>query len=260
MRPIDDIVRDAAIRVGLYVSRTTPETEVLSVLAQLWPTYDPSHLTRYGGNSDGGYLMPDDLTGVVACVSPGVADAVSFEVDLAEVGIESLMVDGSIDRLPHPVPGATFLPRYVGARTEADVVALSDLFAASPEGDLILQLDIEGAEYQVLAATPSAVLERARIIVVELHDLYNVFEPTTGPLMLDVLRRLLRTHGVAHVHANNMDGFLTVAGRVVPRALEVTFVRHDHMITSATQVTLPHPLDRPCCPDRPDIVPVLHPT
>lgn len=257
LRPIDDIVRDAATRAGFHLSRSATRSEVLELLAQLWPTYDPTRLARYGDDGDGGYLMPDDLTGIVGCISPGVADSVSFELHLADLGIESLMVDASIEQLPRTVPGAAFSRKFVGARTEGDLVTLTDLVATIPDGDLILQLDIEGDEYLALAATSSQVLERARIIVIELHHLYNLFEPVQSALMHDALRRVLSTHGVAHLHANNMDGFLRVGGVTIPRAMEVTFVRRDAMLSSGARVQLPHPLDHPCVPDRPDVVPAF---
>lgn len=257
MRALDDILRDRLVQLGVYMSRTTPRHSVLDVLAQLWPSYDPSRLARYGSDGDGGYLLPDDLGGITGCVSPGVADNVDFELALAEIGIPSQMVDASIEALPRPVPGSTFSRRFVASRSEGDFVSLTDLFAAAPEGDLVLQLDVEGDEYRVLAATPMDVLRRARVIVVELHDLFSLFEPTAGPFMLDVLTRLLRAFGVAHVHANNMDGVLRVAGRRLPRAMEVTFVRLDAMIPTDEIVRLPHPLDRPCRPGRPEIVPIL---
>lgn len=259
MRAIDDVVRDLALRGGIHVSRVTPPDAVLEVVARLWPTYDPARLARYGADGDGGYLLPDDLHGIAAVVSPGVADNVSFELDLAQLGIPSWLVDASIDALPRPVPGATFLRRFVGSRTEGDLVSLQDLVAAVPAGDLVVQLDVEGDEYRVLDATPTDVLRRARILVVEFHDLFGLFEPTVGPFMLRVLTRLLDSFGVAHVHANNMDGVLKVARRVIPRALEVTFVRHDAMLRAGGPVRLPHPLDRPCRPDRPDVVPVFLP-
>lgn len=259
MRAFDDVLRDAALRFGIYVTRARQPPPVLDLLERLWPTYDPSRLARYGDDGDGGYLLPDNLAGVTGCASPGVADSVSFEVAMARVGIPSWLVDASIDELPQQVAGATFIDRFVGSRTEDQLLTLSDLIETMPEGDLVVQLDIEGDEYATLAATPIDVLTRARILVVELHHLYNLFEPVSGPPMAAAIARLLDHFGVAHLHANNMDGELRIAGRVVPRALEVTFVRNDAMIAAQGPVTLPHPLDSPCVPGRPDIVPVFHP-
>ena len=42
-----------------------------------------TNLIRLGNDGDGGYLVPDDLNGIEACFSPGVAGNVNFEKALA---------------------------------------------------------------------------------------------------------------------------------------------------------------------------------
>ena len=44
----------------------------------------------------------------------------------------------------------------------------------SPQRDLLLQMDIEEAEYRNLASTDSATLNRFRIIIIELHGLGSI--------------------------------------------------------------------------------------
>ena len=46
------------------------------------PKASPFGLIRIGGNSDGAYLVPDDLQGISCCFSPGVSDRKSFEDEL----------------------------------------------------------------------------------------------------------------------------------------------------------------------------------
>ena len=41
------------------------------------------NLLRIGGDSDGGYLLPDDLENISSCFSPGVSDIFDFEFTLA---------------------------------------------------------------------------------------------------------------------------------------------------------------------------------
>ena len=59
-----------------------------------------TNLIRLGNNGDGGYLVPDDLNGIEACFSPGVADNVNFEKALAKKKISSYLLDKSIKKLP----------------------------------------------------------------------------------------------------------------------------------------------------------------
>ena len=51
----------------------------LDVVEFLQPKPCPVPLVRIGGNRDGAYLVPDDLTGVSACFSPGVSNRKDFE-------------------------------------------------------------------------------------------------------------------------------------------------------------------------------------
>lgn len=55
-------------------------------------------LIRVGGSGDGAYLLPDLLTGVEACFSPGVSTQTAFETELAErFGIPSYLCDASVE-------------------------------------------------------------------------------------------------------------------------------------------------------------------
>jgi hypothetical protein len=76
-------------RWGILLGHAVPPSEVIRLARLLKPIPFPSGLIRLGGPSDGGYLVPDDLDGVVSCFSPGVGEAASFELALAGIGINS---------------------------------------------------------------------------------------------------------------------------------------------------------------------------
>ncbi|MCU0317661.1 MAG: hypothetical protein MUC92_13840 [Fimbriimonadaceae bacterium] len=50
----------------------TSKEDILSLIAKLRPIRGQHELIRLGPDEDGGYLVPDDLEGIVACFSPGV--------------------------------------------------------------------------------------------------------------------------------------------------------------------------------------------
>ena len=61
-------------------------------------------------------------------------------------------------------------------------------------GDLLLQMDIEGYEYETLLAMPDSLLRRFRIIVVEFHSLdWMVFKSPFD--WVDVVFRKLLSKG-----------------------------------------------------------------
>jgi hypothetical protein len=146
----------------------------------LKPIPCPYPLIRIGGCSDGAYLVPDDLAGVKACFSPGVCNAKDFEDDLAVgFGIRSHMCDLSSDIQAFKteiIEGMqTFEKKWLDLPGVDSSITLDQWVnkyePASQSGDLILQMDIEGAEYRNLLVASNSCLARFRIIVLEIHGL-----------------------------------------------------------------------------------------
>jgi hypothetical protein len=81
-----------------------------------------------------------------------------------------------------------------------------------PDGDLILQMDIEGAEWPVLLNVSDEVLRRFRIIVIELHSLERLIDEVGFKLMFAALDRLLRQFHVVHIQPNNVTWPLHARG------------------------------------------------
>jgi hypothetical protein len=73
-------------------------------------------LIRIGADEDGGYLIPDDLTGISACYSPGVDQIASFETALLEHGIPSHLADLSVEGPPPGTAAASFIKKFIGAK------------------------------------------------------------------------------------------------------------------------------------------------
>ena len=64
---------------GLKVEKYVNYNKVRDFLELLRPVTTEFELMRVGSEEDGGYLIPDDLQGVVALFSPGVAKSATFE-------------------------------------------------------------------------------------------------------------------------------------------------------------------------------------
>ena len=139
------------------------------------PVASPSALVRVGGDSDGGYLVPDDFSGIEYCFSPGVDDVATFEESLARRGIRSFLADFSVDSPPASLQGCDFLKKFLGVVDTQETIRLQSWIEQKlPQeycGDLILQMHIEGSEYPVILDTPAQLLAQFRIIVLELHNL-----------------------------------------------------------------------------------------
>ena len=193
--------------------------------------------------------MPDDLEGVEYCFSPGVARRADFEEQLAhDFAIKTFMADASVSAPPLANPLFSFDQKFLGSRSEGDFITLSDWVDAKvsdPENtDLILQMDIEGAEFGVLIETPLSVLERFRMMVIEVHQMDAIFDPYALRHLQGVFDKIHKSFSIAHLHANNCCG-IAQHGVGVPRVFEITYIRKDRVQDIATTgpIALPHPLD-----------------
>lgn len=217
-------------------------------------------LVRIGGEGDGGYLLPDDFEGIRHCFSPGVDVTARFEEEIAQrYGIRSFMADASVERAPLENPLFDFDRRFLGARSDETFITLGDWadekLGDTGDDDLLLQMDIEGAEFDVLIESDSALLRRFRMMVIEFHGMERVFERHGLPLVRAMFAKLHRDFAIVHMHANNCCGIATCRDAAIPRVLEISYLRRDRVPEGAATgaLALPHPLDRANVPGKPDI-------
>lgn len=243
-----------AFKQGLSVSRTSTNDEILGLIDLLKPRYADKELIRIGGANDGGYLLPDDLEGIRYCFSPGVGDSVSFEQDLAGRGIESFLADYSVESPPVKDERLYFCRKFVGACTDETHVTLDEWVGTNiptNTGDLLLQMDIEGAEYVTLLAASEKVLSRFRIMVIEFHHLGFLFDRHFLKFASETLKKVASQFVVAHVHPNNCCGLVKRGEVEMPRVMEFTFIRKDRALNQGIKRTFPHALDQDNVPKNP---------
>jgi hypothetical protein len=222
------------------------------------PKPSPFKLLRIGGNTDGAYLLPDDLQGIKACFSPGASNRKDFEDQLTDdYDIACHMCDKTSDSNDFATPfrqgKQTFKKLWLDINDADDSITLekwvSEL-APDQNDDLILQMDIEGAEYRNILATPDRILRRFRIMVIELHNLgvakdEAAFQKALGP----TLQRLDKHFICVHAHPNNCCGEFTLPGSNIniPNVHELTFLRRDRFVggnrSGWSKPSMPHPLD-----------------
>jgi len=165
------------------------------------------------------------------------------------------LADGSVARPPFEHDRITFQSTFLGVGSGGNTMTLDDWVAVSApgSGDLLLQMDIEGAEWPVLLNVSRATLRRFRIIVVELHDLTKVLDRDVLPVLRAMLHRLLDDFHVVHLHPNNSGGLIRLGAVAVPRTLEMTLLRRDRAPVAGYTEHFPHPLDCPNAEDIPDV-------
>jgi len=238
-------------RLGLGIFRHTPKERVKQVLDLFVPVDVGVELTRIGPVGDGGYLLPYDFQSLNTLYSPGVADTADFDYELAEMGMSCFLLDYSVDEPPVSHPNFNFSKRFLGPTSHGNYVSLTDWVGENEDNqsDLFLQMDIEGAEWGVLTATPNEIFSRFRIMVVEFHDLASrIANPRTCETLEILLERMSEIFDIVHLHPNNCELELYIRGIPIPPVIEVTFLRKDRAVRKPSRATIPHSLDSRNCP------------
>lgn len=217
------------------------------LLRRLRPLDSGLELIRLGPDGDGGYLVPNDLEGIDYGFSPGVSEESGFEAALADRGMRVFLADHSVDGPAVGHAGFVFDKRFIGGLSDDVYLTLEDWKCShigDYGGDLLLQMDIEGAELEALLAAPRTLLTQFRIMIVEFHALDELWNAPFFNVASRVFAKLLQTHGVVHIHPNNCCGAVTGGGLEIPRIAEFTLLRNDRFRQRKPATRFPHPLDR----------------
>lgn len=233
---------------------TSKEIKEFFETIRLTPT--KHDLCRIGSNGDGGYLLANDLDGISACYSPGVSDEIDFDIELAQRGIAVHLADASVEPPEKMLPNMTFIKKFLGAKTEGKFITMEDWIAETNPGseDLLLEMDIEGAEYAVLGETKESTLNRFRQIVIELHNFDKIFQRSNFEEIKSLLTRLQKNFVIIHLHHNNSLPIISSPVGPLSTVFEVTLLRRDRYVKNAQNPILPHKLDEPNVAKHPDEV------
>lgn len=244
-------LRPNLLSLAIRLGHTTDHARLKEFFSLIRPVETTHPLIRLGGNGDGGYLVPDDLDGVEICFSPGVSDVANFELEMANRGIKCFMADHSVDGPPIWNEFFDFEKKFLGPTNEGIFITLDDWVSrkASGKSDMILQMDIEGAEYGVIVDTSPSTLKKFRILVIEFHGMDGLLLGGPGYEIINLtFKKLLKFFDIVHIHPNNCYRPIRNSGFSVPPIIEFTFLRKDRISTKRYADHFPHPMDRPSIP------------
>ena len=243
--------------VSIRLSRVIHRSEFKRVLAWLSPCSNGHALIRVGATQDGGYLVPDDLEEIVACFSPGTDQVVEFEKYFFTRGVRCYLADASVPENPFNSPLVDFRKKYISGFSCGDFLSLEDwIVDSSPSlpGDMVLQIDIEGWEYQALSTCPLSLLQKFRIIIIEFHDFHRAVDRYFfRDLIAPIIAKLSSAFDPVHIHPNNASPEFELHGYRCPQAFELTLHRKDrrHVDPPVPSIMeLPHMLDQDNLPNK----------
>ena len=235
----------------LHIAESASKDQISEIVRLFKPQHTGLDLVRIGGDGDGGYLVPDDFKGIKYCFSPGVSTIANFEDQLAQdYGIKSFLADASVDKPPLDNEFFDFQKKFLGTQDDDSHIKLSSWMdkklPKSFNDDLLLQMDIEGAEFDVLIESSIETLRKFRIMVIEFHSMHMIFGACSSQLLKPLMEKLSSDFVVAHIHPNNCCGIASFKGIEVPPVFEVTFLRKDRLKKTGRrkEISLPHPLDQ----------------
>jgi hypothetical protein len=257
---VKSIIRQAAFKKHVWIEQLNSKSELVVFLSQFRKHYISCDLIRIGGDGDGGYLLPNVLDDVSCCFSPGVDYTANFEKELSEkFNIKSFMADASVKQAPLSDNNFEFIPKFLGSDPRDEFITLSDWLIqskVSQDENMLLQMDIEGGEYDVLVYEDSTTLASFSVMIIEFHGLQKLFERDFLKMVSAVFEKIYQNFSICHVHPNNCCGIASLDGIDIPRVMEVSFIRNDLIdkFSNKKPLSLPHHLDSKNVAKNEDIV------
>ena len=207
-------------------------------------------LIRVGGPTDGGYVMAAPLAASGA-ISIGVGSDVSWDQDIGARGIPVAMFDHTIRKPPALVPNGTFYRLGIGSAHGPKTQPLDQLLMVAGfngRDDLLLKMDVEGAEWAALTQPGLADVQPFTQIVLELHGIAGLKDERLAAPILAAIEHLTKSHVPVHVHANNYDELVRFGNWWFPNAIELSLVRRDLLADAQPAASMRTDLDAPCDP------------
>lgn len=180
---------------------------------------------RLGSANDGGYILADDIAPTDYVVSFGVDVNVDFEKSLTDAGCHADMYDYSVSGPPIELPNSKFFKEKIGI--DGGTTSLSSCLDKAGNKDIILKIDIEGAEWDVLSTANPKDLSKCRQILVEYHWTNQLQDLSFYTKAVKALKTIRKTHFPVWVHANNNVPLMVLGNSPVPMVFEALYLNKD---------------------------------
>ena len=181
---------------------------------------------RIGNKADGGYILLNDFNNIKIAYSFGIYTEISFEKELADKNIDIFMYDHTINKLPFE--NSKFHWKKIGLcgkkNSEQNMKTLYEFIKEnghSEEDNMLLKIDIESYEWEVFQYLPLNIFKQFKYIIGEFH--FN----DTEIEYYKILKRILITHRIFHVHCNNCGEMINLKGFKLCNALEISFIQKE---------------------------------
>lgn len=217
-------------------------------------------LVRIGcSDGSGGYVMLDDVKEKDIFYSFGISADVTWDAYPAEKWNKPVyMYDHTISALPYEHSNFKWKKIGIcgnnGAGGQNNLKSLSEILRDNGhenETDMILKMDVEGAEWDVFSSFPTDDLDRFDQITLEMHGFLDL---NNRDKILTSLQNLKMHHQVVHLHGNCFGISIPMTGYNMPDIMEVTYVRKEGREFGKSNRFFPTSLDVRNDPNYPEII------
>ena len=207
-------------------------------------------LVRVGTHlTDGSYVMVDSFKKTRIAYSFGINNDVSWDNDMVNKGFEVYMYDHTINEIPYYLDGFHFFKEGISGnnKPEEHLNTLETYIKRNghtTKTNMVLKMDVEGAEWDFLETVPVKILKQFDQIVLEFHNLVRACSDEEKERRIAALHKLNATHQLVHLHGNNTGYVLQFLGATFPDVIEVTYVNREHYKTlPAKEIIVPSEID-----------------
>tara|TARA_B110000858_G_C17806743_1_gene478464 strand:+ start:3875 stop:4675 length:801 start_codon:yes stop_codon:yes gene_type:complete len=201
------------------------------------------NLIRVGPKGDGGYLIPDILDEIDECYSAGVGEIHGFEEDLFKKNIKIFMADNTVNK-PNILGGDfSYIKKNLATYDDNDHTTIGSWMKNSENENLILQMDIEGSEYEIINSITETNLKRFKIMVIEFHHFEQIITKLGYTMVSSVINKINKYFDVSHIHPNNSSIVHKISGIKIPSTLEITFLNKENSKYKKKINKIPHEFD-----------------
>lgn len=182
----------------------------------------PFTLTRLGRNSDGGYVVPEELIDnkLISC---GISREVSFEEDYIKHNneVKIYAYDNTINNFPIDNHKNVIWEKLnINDKEDLTNISLNTIFEKydlTKNNNVFLKMDIEGAEY--VAFKNFKYLNNVAVMVVEIHDIKKRIDD-----FVNLLTYFNNNMVLIHKHDNNHNFYFDFMERRYANVYELTYV------------------------------------
>jgi hypothetical protein len=205
-------------------------------IKNLLTPYYINDLKRYGGNSDGGYILSESLlnnSNIIYSYGVGPEEHyINFDKHMSFLNKKVYLYDASINGLWGNDPNFIFKKEYVNSKNILTHISENGHLS---ETEMILKMDIEGNEFDTIINSESTLFKYFNQITIEVHDILNSHDEANLVInndneekrwlnKINLFEKLNTYYKLVHIHGNNYSRAKTNG---ICDVVELTYIRND---------------------------------